>query len=141
MSLGLSQQTWPSCLSLPSAPLFSARECSAQSLRSCWSQRRASAQATPLLEADPSLCSTSCARHVQLQKVLTLCVKEKRKKAVRGRKFTPPPQSKQSTATVQNKRASSRDSQESKRAKAPRMRRAAKFPLLVAGKPICLKML
>lgn len=59
------------------------------------------------------------ASHIQLQKVLTLCVKKKRKKAARGRKFTPPPQSNQSTATVQNKctSSSSRDSQESKRKK------------------------
>lgn len=137
MSLGLSQQTWLSCLSLHSDPLFSARECSLSPSGVAGVRGGQSTQATPLLETDPCLHCTSCASHVQLQKVLTLCVKKKRKKALRGWKFTPPPQSNQSTATMQNKRASSSsssssgDSQESKWAKALRIwrvRRAAKFP-------------
>lgn len=61
-------------------------------------------QATPLLEADPCLRSTSCTSRIQLQKVLKLRVKNKRKKAARGRKFTSLPEStNQSTAAMQNR--------------------------------------
>lgn len=141
----LSQQTWPSCLSLHTDPLFSTRECSLSPSGVAGIRGGQKAQATPLLEADPCLCSTSCTSRVQLRKVLTLCVKKKRKKAVRGRKFTPPPQSTESKYSHHAKQSRLLPGRPGVQVeKAPwiqRVRTAAKFPLLVPGKSICLKML
>lgn len=62
VSRGLSKETWPSCLSLHSDPLFSARECSLNPSGVAGVRGGQRAQATPLLEADSCLRSTSCAQ-------------------------------------------------------------------------------
>lgn len=119
----------------------------AQSLRSCWSQRRAESPGhTPARSRSMPTLHFLRASHVQLQKVLTLCVKKKKK----GRRQREVGSSRLRPSQIKVQQLCNTNappppgtarSPSGKSTKNWRVRTAAKFPLLVAGKPICLKML